>query len=105
VAEGRLTLSMFLKPRVGADGVTRDTYDGDSDEPANNVPEFLFVQHAEAIVAGALNRVLNLPGQVFSNPARAAQYLMAFERNVDTHFALNVRGQHRAPARVRAQYI
>ncbi len=103
--EGRLTISLFLKPRVGTDGLVLDTYGQDTDDPANQVPEFLFTQHAETLVNGALWRILSLPGQPYSNPTRAAECLAMFERKVDGHFAMNIRGQHRAPARSRPVYF
>lgn len=103
--EGQLILSLFLKPRSGTDGYTPSNYDDDIDEPGNQVPDFLFVQHAEAIVAGALDRVLNIPGQTYTNPARAAEYKALFERAVNGHFARNLRGQHRAPTRVRPNHF
>ncbi len=106
--EGTLVLSLFLKPRVGVESLYESTYStpgsGDYDDPADVVPAFLFTQHAETITFGALDRIMNLPGQSYSNPARAGSYKLMFERRVDTHFASNVRGQQRAPARTRPSY-
>jgi len=104
-AEGELFISVFLKPRVGLDGVIPSDYDEDTEDRANVVPDFLFVKHAETIAFGALNRLLNIPGQPYTNPARAAEYALMFERAVNTHFASNLRGQHRAAARVRPDHF
>lgn len=103
--EGDLTLSLFLKPRSGSDGVVLSGYDDDIEDRANVVPEFMFIQHAEAIVAGALSRVLKIPGQTYTNPPRGDEYMLLFERSVNNHFARNVRGQHRAAARSRPNYL
>ena len=95
---GNLTMSVFLKPRAGRNFVLsgspmRDYY--------NQVPDFLLIQHAEAIGSGALARILVIPDQQWSNPTLAAYYLGRFNEACDRSFATNRAGQQRAPRRTR----
>lgn len=99
---GVLTLSLFLKPKAVADD--NGIYDND-DEDINVLPDFLFVQHGESIAAGALARILALPHQPYTDLAKAGGYNAIFNRAMDTHFASNLKGQHRAVARSRPHYF
>jgi hypothetical protein len=99
---GELKLTLFLKPRAVLD-LDPDAAYFDEDE-GNVVPTFLVVQHAEALVAGALYRILNLPNQKFTNPARGGEYFLTFEQAANSHFARNIRGQHRAAIRIRPDF-
>lgn len=99
---GDLRLTVFLKPRSGssfgydAGFPLRDYY--------NQVPRFLFLQHAEAIANGALERILRLPGQDFSNPGQAAVHRQLFDQAMDKMFSHNLRGQQRARRRTKTQF-
>lgn len=101
-AEGTLRLTVFLKPRSGtlygtdAGLALRNYY--------NQVPEFLWVQHAEAIANGALARILNIPEQPYTDPVMAAQFRARFDAVLDAKFASNIRGQHRARKRSKIQF-
>jgi len=95
---GRLTMSVFLKPRADRNFVLsgspmRDYY--------NQVPDFLLNQHAEAIGCGALARVLVIPDHQWSNPDLAAYHRAQFNQACDRNFAINLAGQQRAPRRTR----
>lgn len=103
-AEGMLVLSLFLKPKVSNDLAATSTY-GPGDEDINVLPEFLLVQHGEHLAAGALHRILSLPGQTYSDPNRAAVFHDTFERGINTHFARNIKGQHRAAPRSRPNHF
>jgi hypothetical protein len=100
---GTLDLTVFLKPRSGTD------FTNDPQAPVedfyNQVPDFLFIQHAEAIAAGALARLLAMPETRWQNPTMAAVYLNKFERYCDTAFSTPVVGQHRAPRRTRMRFV
>lgn len=100
-----LVLSMFLKPKCATEQPVASSYDPETDDDYNVVPEFLLVQHAESIAAGALRRLCDIPGQSFTDPGRAASSMALFERACDNHFRSNLRGEHRAPSRSRAQYF
>lgn len=100
---GKLDLTLFLKPIEGhahfaqAGEYPQDDYD--------LVPDFLYSNHAEAIAAGALVRILTIPGQGFTNPDLAAMFAQRFEAATNGHFRHNLRGQHRAPTRTKGHYV
>lgn len=102
-AEGTLRLTVFLKPRSGS-------YFGmDAGNPLRNfynqVPEFLWIQHAETIARGALARILTIPNQPFTDPQRAGECLAYFERTMDAKFSHQIRGQQRARRRNKIQFF
>lgn len=101
---GHVVLSVFLKPKVADDLAAISSY-APGDQEINVLPEFLLVQHGETLAAGALTRILALPHQSFTDPNRAGGFQAIFERGVNTHFARNIRGQHRAAPRSRANYF
>lgn len=96
---GRLKASIFLKPRAG------NEYGNNPENPFedafNEVPEFLYTQHAEPLAWGALSRILEVPAQPFSDPAMAQDYRRRFDMRIDSSFSFNMRGQHRAARRSR----
>lgn len=102
---GTLALNVFLKPRALTDQPVASSYDPDTDDDYNVVPEFLLVQHGEAIANGALARILMMPGQPFSDPATAQAYAQAFAVACDSHFNHAIRGEHRAAARSRPRFF
>ena len=95
---GLLYMSMFLKP-IGSDDWDGGTYDIGEDDDLNMLPDFMLVQHAETIARGALARILAIPGQRYTDMARAGAYAADFHERMDTRFHSNLRGQQRAPAR------
>lgn len=86
---GTLRLSTFLRPAEGAD----------------QLPDFLARLHATCIADGALAEILMLPGQPFTDPSRAQFYSMRFENKLSALATSTIKGQQRAPARVRAQFM
>jgi hypothetical protein len=100
-ADGTLALTLFLMPVNGssfaadADGNMVDLYDV--------VPDFLYLQHAEAIAAGAIARLMSMPGKDWTNPQLAAVHAARFHDSATTHFSVSLRGQHRARPRVKLQ--
>lgn len=101
--QGTLKVSCFLKPLQGVN-VGTDTADPLKD--ANNtLPEFMVAQYAEALAAGALYRIMSIPKQDFTDLQMAAVHKQAFEGGCNSHFNSNVRGQQRAPLRVKARFI
>jgi hypothetical protein len=100
-----LVLSLFLKPKVMNDLPVASAYAPNTDDDYNVVPEFMLVQYGEAIAAGALTRLLSIPGQSFTDPNRASGFFAIFERACDNNFRSNLRGQQRAPSRSRGQYF
>jgi len=97
--DGDLRLSLYLKPRAGT------LFGTDAGNPLldyyNQVPEFMFIQYAEAIAAGALARVLAIPSQVFTNPELAMFYQMKWKQTLDKKTGSNLKGQQRAPRRTK----
>lgn len=101
-SEGDLELSMFLKPRHG------DQYDLINDMPENvfdSVPEFMHTLHGEVIAAGALSRLLILPGYPFTDPNMAAFFRQQYDNRAIKSSNHNLRGQHRARPRSRAVWF
>lgn len=86
---GTLKLSTFLRP---------------SDE-ADQLPDFLSKLYRQCIADGALAEILMLPGQPFTDPSRAQFYSMRFEAKLSELTNRTIKGQQRAPTRVRAQFM
>lgn len=103
VAGGVLRVSAFLKPR--ADSV----YNGNAADPFQDanavVPDFMFMQDAEAIAQGALARILAVPEHRFSNDQKANYYRQMFERACDSRFSRHMHGQQRAPIRTKGDWM
>lgn len=88
-AAGTLAVSMFLKPS----------------DKADYVPDFLLHHYAQVIADGALARLLMVPGKPFTNPDTAVAFGASFQRQLSVNFDLSIRGQQRAPARVRSSFF
>jgi len=101
--EGKLVLSVFLRPRHDREFETNDK--GLPEDIYARVPAFLYTQHAEAISFGALYRLFLMPGKEWTSPELAAYYRGAFTDACDSHFTSNVEGQHNAPLRADAQWF
>lgn len=101
---GLLVLSVFLKPKVADDTASLSAYTEGADD-INVLPEFLLVQHGESLAAGALARILSKPNQPFTDPNRAMEARGTFERAINSHFARNIKGQHRAPPRSKPHHF
>lgn len=97
--EGTLSLSVFVKPitenayGLNAAGEIEDTYD--------RVPDWMIQQHAETLAAGALARLLIQPDRPYTNADLGMFYAQKFREAADTHFSVNLTGQHRARRRTR----
>lgn len=87
--EGTLRVSMFLSP----------SYD------AVDCPDNLFSNYASTIADGALSEILMIPEQPYTNPNLASLKAGLFNLECDRNFALNVRGQQRAPVRTKASFM
>ena len=88
-AAGTLALVMLLKPS----------------EEAQQLPDFLIDKYATTIAAGALENILLLPRQPFTNPALAGVFAQRFKDATGRRFAIGLKGQQRAPIRVKAQFF
>lgn len=86
---GSLSLSTFLRPSDDADGL----------------PDFLPRLYKKCIADGALAEILMLPGQPFTDPSRAQYYSMRFEAKLSELSNRTIKGQQRAPTRVRPHYF
>lgn len=100
---GTLRISMFLKPQHG----TLFGYDPINPlrDSLNVVPQFMLAQHAQSLAHGALARILRLPNEPWTDPGRSQFHAMQFEKAIGGHFSNNLRGQQRAPVRVKAQWM
>lgn len=103
-AEGTVSLSVFLKPRHGQDFANaantaplQDFY--------NQVPDFMLTQWGEPIAAGALSRLLMMPGQKWTDPKMGAFRMQQFDNACSRHFSQNIIGQQRAPRRTKPNFV
>ena len=86
---GSLRLSTFLRPSDFADGL----------------PDFLAQLYRQCIADGALTEILMLPGQPFTDPSRAQFYSIRFEAKLSELTNRTIKGQQRAPTRVRSNWF
>lgn len=86
---GTLKLSTYLRPS----------------NDAEQLPDFLSRHYRQVIADGALAEILMLPGQSFTDPSRAQFYSMRFESKLSGLTDRTIKGQQRAPSRVRAQFM
>ncbi len=100
---GVLHLSLFLKPRIGNDWCP--SIDGPIEDAFDVVPEFLIQQHGSAIAEGALEAIFMTPAQPFTDYNLGADYRGKFEAAMDGVKSSAIRGQQRAPLRVKPQWI
>lgn len=100
---GTVSLSMFLKPRSGTE------YGRVPEDPMhdylNQIPEFMFTQHAETIAFGALWRILTIPKQPFSDPSTAAFYNGEFMRRASSKSTSGMAGQQKARLRTTPSWV
>lgn len=68
-------------------------------------PDFIFERYPRIIADGVLSNILMLPEQPYTNPNLGALKAGMFNSACDQYFSLNVRGQQRAPARVRSSFV
>lgn len=88
-AAGELRVVMYLKP----------------DRNATELPDYLVELHPEIIAAGALAKILTLPGYDFTEPNLAMMHLSDFNSACDAHFRDSQRGQQRARTRSKASFL
>lgn len=100
---GVLRVSCFLKPRhgqaIGLDAAAP------LDDAYNVLPSFMVAQYAESLAAGALARILETERSDFFNPELSQKYRGDFFAAIGSNFRSNVRGQQRAPLRVRPRWM
>lgn len=92
-AAGQLRTSVFLRPSTKNPLVSPDF-----------VPERVADRYGDALVAGAVSRLLMIPSEAWSNPQIAAVHGARFESECDSNFAAAQRGQQRAPLRTRVRF-
>lgn len=100
---GELKISVFLKPLTGSQ------YGTDPSDPLfdrfNVVPDFLVDMHGHSIAAGALAKLLSIKNEPWSDPKEALRYEARFREKLDSAFRWNMRGQQRAPQRVKPRWF
>jgi hypothetical protein len=96
-ADGDLKVSVFLKPVNGT------AYGQFGAAPMDNyfdqVPLFIYQQHAETIAHGALARILSHKNETYSDPREAEKHRLLFDAKAPTGGSGSVVGQQRAPLR------
>ncbi len=96
---GKLEISLFLKPTAQVQFGTQ------ADDPLfdrfNVLPEHFISLHGMTLARGALERVLSMPNESWSNPKEAARYGTEFQRDLSASFRSNMRGQQRAKIRTK----
>lgn len=95
--------SIFLLPK--AQGVIRVSAFYKPSPIADVAPDILYSKYASIIADGALMHILMIPEQPYTNPNMASFKAAIFNSNCDAHFTLNIRGQHRAPARAKSSFM
>jgi len=103
VQQGVLRLSCFLKPRHGQ-AVGEDPENPLADA-FNVMPQFMLTQYSEHLASGALARIMGTPKQDYSDAAMAGYHAQRFDAACNSHSSTNMRGQQRAPIRVKARFI
>jgi hypothetical protein len=113
IAPGQVSLTPFeaceietvvaLTPRSGQE-FGRDPEDTMQDY-YNQVPDFLFIDHAELIADGALARTLSMPKRKFTNLRAAADHATRFEAGVARLSAYGIQSQTRAPLRTQPSWL
>lgn len=88
-AVGDVEYSVFIKPS----------------EDCVELPDWMVSQFRRCIADGALSEILILPGQNFSDPARAGFFEARFLNELDRLSNQNIRGQQRASARAKAYFM
>jgi hypothetical protein len=72
---------------------------------ADTLPDFLLNQYAEVIGRGAAARVLQTPGEPYTNPQKSMFYYQQFEEGVNRAATKAARGFTRAPLRTRPRFL
>lgn len=98
---GTLVMSLYLAPSAGTVRIMGD----DRIEHQNQVPHFLFTEHAEAIAAGALNRILSIPKQEYTDGGLAGYFGQKFEDAKNDLKAKVLKGKQRAPIRTKPRWL
>lgn len=74
-------------------------------QDATELPDFLFSRYLSTIQAGALAKILLLPGQPFMSPELAGAFGQKFYADLDRLSDKQITGQQRAPRRTRGQFF
>lgn len=101
---GELQLTLFLKPRSG-DEFGSNGAGGLKQDDQNQIPEHVFIQSGESIVFGALARLLLMPKVDWRDDKKGLYYKAEFDARVTDQFSSSIKGQQKAPARPRPQFI
>lgn len=100
---GTLRVSCFLKPQHGQSVGTDAT--SPLSDAYNVLPKFMVTQYASALADGALYRIMSTNKQDFTDFEMAAVHKAAFDEACNKHFGSNLRGQQRAPVRVKPRWM
>lgn len=98
---GTLIVSAYFAPSSG----TKRRIGDDEIEPQNQVPHFLFNEHAEAIAHGALSRILSLPKQEYTDGNLAGYFGQQFRQAKGEVQAQVIKGKQRAPIRTKPRWM
>ena len=100
---GDVRLSLWVAPETGPRfGVSGASTQQDNQ---NQIPDFLFANHADCLAHGALAQILATPNEKFSDGAMAAVCRAEFERGIDSAIGEGFAGQQRARPRVKPHFF
>ncbi len=88
---GDVKILLYLAPVAGSEFGAA----GALQDEQNKVPDFLFNNYSPDIAAGALARILLLPGQTFTDPAMAGVHMANFNAGINRAKITKARGQGR----------
>lgn len=95
---------LLIVPHQGGERVRIAAYLKPGPE-ATEGPDWALAEYRLALRDGALSRILDIPGQPFSDPQKAALYMTAWESAKNRAYAKWVQGQQRGPMRTRARFF
>lgn len=92
---GTLGLSLYLKPSTASE---IGTVAGDPlFDRFNVIPAHYVSMFGEVLSYGALAKILEMPGEPWSDGNSAMRYAARFEKKIKTNASFHTRGQQRAP--------
>jgi hypothetical protein len=98
---GTLVMSLYFAPSSGP----VNTHGNGGIEPQNQVPMFLFREHAEAIAHGALYRILSLPNQEYTDGNMSGYFKTLCDAAKAEASTEVIKGKQRAPIRTKPRFM
>lgn len=90
------TFAVTLVPRPDKEFMLQVTAALKPSRTATNLPNKLFEEYADYILAGAFSRLMSMPGQMWSDPVGAAGYMAQFRHGLSVARNNSMRGRVRS---------